>query len=99
MREGRAHVQIEGRRAPLLYVQCAQAEESECRLRLPLDVMQGKAEWREVDDLSDEDSSNMDALEEAMREDWLSSQSSESQQIADDAEEFFNSLDPKSWVE
>lgn len=56
-------------------------------------------EWREVDDLSDEDSSNMDALEEAMREDWLSSQSSESQQIADDAEEFFNSLDPKSWVE
>jgi len=56
-------------------------------------------EWSEVDDLSDEDKSNMDALEEAMREDWLTAQSSESQEVADDAEEFFNSLDPRSWVE
>ena len=56
-------------------------------------------EWSEVDELSDEDQCNMDALEEAMREDWLTAQSSESQDVDDDAEEFFNSLDPKSWVE
>ena len=49
--------------------------------------------------LRDEDQNNMDALEEAMREDWLTAQSSESQDVADDAEEFFNSLDPNSWVE
>lgn len=52
-----------------------------------------------MDELSDEDQCNMDALEEAMREDWLTAQSSESQDVDDDAEEFFNSLDPKSWVE
>ena len=56
-------------------------------------------EWSEVDDLSDEDQSNMDELEAAMREDWLSRQASESQQIQDEGEDFFNSLDPSTWVE
>ena len=56
-------------------------------------------EWIDVEELSDEDSSNMDALGEAMREDWLSRQAAESQVIQDEDEDFFNSLDPKSWVE
>ena len=56
-------------------------------------------EWSEVDELSDEDQCNMDALEEAMREDWLAAQWSETKDIADDAEEFFNSLEPGSWVD
>ena len=49
--------------------------------------------------LIDKDKCNMDALEEAMREDWLAAQWSETQDIADDAEEFFNSLEPGSWVD
>jgi hypothetical protein len=56
-------------------------------------------EWAEVDELSDEDSSNMDALEEAMREDWLSAQENEALDLQDEGEDFFNSLDPRSWVE
>ena len=56
-------------------------------------------EWSDIDDLNEEDASKMDAIETAMREDWLSSQSSASQEVLDEAEEFFNSLDPKSWVE
>jgi hypothetical protein len=58
-------------------------------------------EWAEVDSLSDEDQSNMDELEEAMREDWLRTQESESQdnEIQDEGEAFFNSLDPKTWVD
>ena len=67
-----------------------------------LEVLRSRAgglEWSEVDALSDKDQSNMDALEEAMREDWLTAQSSELQDVAEDAEKFFNSLNPKSWVE
>ena len=56
-------------------------------------------EWSEVDELSEEDQDNMAEVEAAMREDWLSRQATESQQIQDEGEDFFNSLDPKSWVE
>ena len=56
-------------------------------------------EWSEVVSLSDEDQDNMDALEEAMCEDWLRAQEEESRQIQDEGEDFFNSLDPRSWVE
>ena len=40
--EGGAEVQIERRGTPLLDVQGAETEESERRLRLPLDVMHGE---------------------------------------------------------
>jgi hypothetical protein len=56
-------------------------------------------EWSEVEELSEEDQDNMAEVEAAMREDWLSRQATESQQIQDEGEDFFNSLDPKSWVE
>ena len=56
-------------------------------------------EWSEVDELSEEDRRNMGEVEAAMREDWLSRQATESQQIQDEGEDFFNSLDPTSWVE
>ena len=56
-------------------------------------------EWSEMDELSEEDQDNMAEVEAAMREDWLSRQATESQQIQDEGEDFFNSLDPKSWVE
>ena len=56
-------------------------------------------EWSELDELSEEDQSDMAEVEAAMREDWLSRQATESQQIQDEGEEFFNSLDPRSWVE
>ena len=57
-------------------------------------------EWAEVDDLSDEDESNMAALEDAMAEVWLCAQETETnQQIQDEGEDFFNSLDPTSWVD
>jgi hypothetical protein len=46
--------------------------------------------------LSEEDQDNMAEVEAAMREDWLSRQATESQQIQDEGEDFFNSLDPKS---
>jgi len=56
--------------------------------------------WAEVDGLSDEDESNMAALEEGMREVWLCDQEAEAnQQIQDEGEDFFNSLDPNSWVD
>jgi hypothetical protein len=55
-------------------------------------------EWSEMDELSEEDQDNMAEVEAAMREDWLSRQATESQQIQDEGEDFFNSLDPKSWV-
>jgi hypothetical protein len=53
--------------------------------------------WSEVQDLSDEDDYNMEALEQAMCEHWLETQKDESQEIQDEGEDFFNSLDPKSW--
>ena len=57
-------------------------------------------EWAEVDSLSDEDQSNMEALEDAMRDDWLRAQESEQDsEIQDEGEAFFNSLDPKTWVD
>ena len=55
-------------------------------------------EWSEMDELSEEDQDNMAEVEAAMREDWLSRQATESQQIQDEGEDFFHSLDPKSWV-
>ena len=55
--------------------------------------------WSEVDELSDEDQSNMAEVEAEMQEDWLLRQVAESEQIQDEGEAFFNSLDPKSWVE
>ena len=54
-------------------------------------------EWSEVDALSDEDQSNMDALEEAMREDWLTAQSSELQDVAEDAEKFLDTISDVLW--
>ena len=56
-------------------------------------------EWSDVVSLSDEDHDNMEALEDAMCEDWLRTQEEESRQIRDEGEDFFNSLDPRSWVE
>lgn len=56
-------------------------------------------EWAEVEDLSDEDESNMAAIEVAMSEVWLCDQEAEARQIQDEGEDFFNSLDPKSWVD
>jgi glutamyl-tRNA reductase len=44
-----------------------------------------------VDELSEEDQSNMAEVEAAMQEEW--------QHIQDEGEELFNSLDPKSWVD
>ena len=41
----------------------------------------------------------METLELAMARDWLTRQHKEAQQIQDEGEEFFNSLDPRSWVE
>ena len=55
--------------------------------------------WSEVDELSDEDQRNMAEVEAEMQEDWLLRQVAESEQIQDEGEAFFNSLDPKSWVE
>ena len=55
--------------------------------------------WSEVHGLSDEDHCNMEALEQAMSEHWLETQKDESQEIQDEGEDFFNSLDPKSWQE
>ena len=55
-------------------------------------------EWSEVDELSEEDQDNMEEVEAGTREDWLSWQATESQQIQYEGEDFFNSLDPKSWV-
>ena len=40
-----------------------------------------------------------EALEQAMSEHWLETQKDESQEIQDEGEDFFNSLDPKSWQE
>jgi hypothetical protein len=34
-----------------------------------------------------------------MARDWMTAQHREAQEVQDDAEEFFWSLDPKSWVE
>jgi hypothetical protein len=51
-----------------------------------------------VDELSEEDQDNMEEVEAGTREDWLSWQATESQQIQYEGEDFFNSLDPKSWV-
>jgi hypothetical protein len=56
-------------------------------------------EWSEVDTLSDEDSVNMESCEEEMREAWLKAQELEAQDLQDEGEAFFNSLDPRSWVE
>ncbi len=56
-------------------------------------------EWSDVVSLSDEDHDNMETLEDAMCEDWLRTQEEESRQIQDEGEDFFNSLDPRSWVE
>ena len=52
-----------------------------------------------MDELSEEDQDNMEEVEAGTREDWLSWQATESQQIQDEGEDFFNSLDPTSWVE
>jgi hypothetical protein len=56
-------------------------------------------DWAEVESLSHEDQRNMETLELAMARDWLTRQHKEAQQIQDEGEEFFNSLDPRSWVE
>lgn len=52
-----------------------------------------------MQDLSDEDEAAMEELEMAMGDIWLQQQQAEAQQIQDEGEEFFNSLDPDSWVE
>jgi len=62
-------------------------------------VIAAGLEWSEVDELSDEDQANMAEVEAAMQQDWLLQQCAESEQIQDEGEDFFNSLDPKSWVE
>jgi hypothetical protein len=38
-------------------------------------------EWSEMDELSEEDQDNMAEVEAAMREDWLSRQATESQEV------------------
>jgi len=55
--------------------------------------------WSEVENLSNEDSTNMEALEELMCEEWLGSQEVEiTAQIQDEGDEFFNSIDPFFWA-
>jgi len=55
--------------------------------------------WSEVDNLSNEDSNNMEALEELMCEVWLGNQEVEiTPQIQDEGDEFFNSIDPFFWA-
>ena len=49
-----------------------------------------------MEDLSDEDSSNMDVLEDGMCEALFTLQAVQSQDIQDESEEVFNSLD--SWA-
>ena len=41
----------------------------------------------------------MESCEEEMREAWLKAQELEAQDLQDEGEAFFNSLDPRSWVE
>ena len=52
------------------------------------------AEAIAIDSLSDEDKSNMEDLEDAMREEWLRTQEYEQDsEIQEEGEAFFNSLD------
>jgi len=64
------------------------------------ELMQGTAlVWSQVENLSNEDSTNMEALEELMCEVWLSTQELEiTAQIQDEGDEFFNSIDPFFWA-
>jgi len=86
---GRRHVNLKSR----LFL----AETHSAQLR---QLMQGTGLlWSEVENLSNEDSTNMEALEELMCEEWLGSQEVEiTAQIQDEGDEFFNSIDPFFWA-